>query len=383
MKDNVRIIDHPGTFVLEEMEAREWSQQDLAYILGMSASQLNPILKGKHGISSDMAVALGEAFDVPAQFFANLQKQYELQHAKSPNPGVRTRANWLAKFPVREMMNRGWIEKSEADLLDLQMMRFFDKNRIEDIPGFGGEMMAYAAKKSDQEELTGNQMVWLHRVRQIAEAAEAPTYDRAKLDEALPKIRAHMFDADDFGEIPALLFECGVRVVFVEPLRGSKIDGVCTWLGDEPVIGLSLRLNRPDNLCFVLRHEIEHVLQEDGKNEVYSHVDVFEPDRDIADLPDEEKRADDAAAEFLVPQDKLASFMRRKGKWISEDDVIAFSARHQIHPAIVIGQIQKHRHRKGDKSAYAFLRRYMTKIEEHFMNWPLRDGWGKVAEVGL
>jgi len=383
MKDNVRIIDHPGTFVLEEMEARDWSQQDLAYILGMSASQLNPILKGKHGISSDMAVALGEAFDVPAQFFANLQKQYELQHAKSPNPGVRTRANWLAKFPIREMMNRGWIEKSEADLLDLQMMRFFDKNRIEDIPGFGGEMMAYAAKKSDGEELTGNQMVWLHRVRKIADGAEAPAYDRSKLVEALPNIRAHMFDADDFGEIPALLLECGVRVVFVQPLQGSKIDGVCTWLNDEPVIGLSLRLNRPDNLCFVLRHEIEHILQEDGKNADYAHVDVFEPDRDAIDLPDEEKRADDAAAEFLVPQDKLASFMRRKGKWISEDDVIAFSARHQIHPAIVIGQIQKHRHRKGDKSAYAFLRRYMTKIEEHFMNWPLRDGWGKVAEVGL
>lgn len=383
MKDNVRIIDHPGTFVLEEMEARDWSQQDLAYILGISASQLNSILKGKHGISSDMAVALGEAFDVSAGFFANLQKQYELQNAKSPNPGVRTRASWLSNFPIREMMKRGWIEKTDADLLDLQMMRFFDKNRVEDIPGVGGEMMAYAAKKSDYEELTGNQLVWLHRVRKIAKAADSPTYDKAKLLEMLPEIRAHMFDADDFGEIPALLLACGVRVVFVQPLAGSHIDGVCTWLDGEPVIGLSLRLNRPDNLCFVLRHEIEHILQEDGKEATYSHIDVFDNERDLDSLPDEERRADDAAAEYLVPQDKLESFMRRKGKWISEDDVIAFSARHQIHPAVVIGQIQKYRHRKGDKRAYAFLRRYMTKIEEHFMDWPLRDGWGKVAEVGL
>jgi hypothetical protein len=25
----------------------------------------------------------------------------------------------------------------------------------------------------------------------------------------------------------------------------------------------------------------------------------------------------------------------------------------------------------------------MTKVHEHFMEWPLRDGWGKIAEVEL
>src|SRR5690606_34689956 len=109
-------------------------------------------------------------------------------------------------------------------------------------------------------------------------------------------------------EIPTLLLACGVRLAFVQHLPGSKIDGVCTWIENQPVIGLSLRLNRPDNICFVLRHEIEHVLQEDGKATSYTHVDVFENDRDVRELPDEERRADAAAAEFLVPQDKLASF---------------------------------------------------------------------------
>ena len=220
MKDIVRNIDHPGTFITEELEARGWSQVDLAYILGISASQLNPILNGKNNISNDMAVALGDAFDVPGEFFANLQKQYDLQHAKRPDPGVRTRANWLAAFPIRDMIKRGWIEETDSDLLDLQMMRFFDKNRVEDIPGVGGEIMAHAAKKTGYEPPTGNQLVWLHRVRKIAEAALAPAYDRSKLLEALPDIRAHMFDAEDFGEIPALLLECGVRVVFVAAASG-------------------------------------------------------------------------------------------------------------------------------------------------------------------
>ena len=376
-------IDHPGTFISEEMEARGWAQVDLAYILGISPPQLNPILKGKHAITPDMATSLGDAFNVPAEFFANLQKMYDLQKAKRPDPGVRTRANWLTKFPVRDMIKRGWIEETEADLLDVQMMRFFNANSIENIPFFGGDEIRHAAKKTSYDEITGNQLVWLHRGRMIAESADAPLYDNDKLLDTLPDIRAHMLDIDDFTYIPALLLDCGVRMVFVEPLPGSKLDGVCTWLDNQPVIGLSLRLDRPDNLCFVLRHEIEHVLQGDGKSAGYSHVDVFEPDRNEKDLPDEEKRADAAAAEFLVPQDKLTSFMNRKGKWISEKDVLAFAARHQIHPAIVIGQIQNRRHLAGDERAFAFLRKYLTKVHEQFFDWQLRDGWGKIAEVGL
>ena len=145
MNDIVATIDHPGTFILDELEARGWAQVDLAYILGMSPSQLNPILKGKGNISPDMAVALGDAFDVSPEFFANLQKQYDLQQARCPDPGVRTRAFWLSKFPVREMEKRGWIESSDADLLDLQMKRFFGVNRVEDVPLVGCEPMAHSA----------------------------------------------------------------------------------------------------------------------------------------------------------------------------------------------------------------------------------------------
>ena len=93
----------------------------------------------------------------------------------------------------------------------------------------------------------------------IAEQIEAPLSGKA-LRWLPTQIRAHMLDSDDFGRPPSC-GSAGVRFVIVEGLPGSKIDGVCVWLGAQPVIGLTLRLDRPDNLCFVLRHEIEHVLQ--------------------------------------------------------------------------------------------------------------------------
>src|SRR5690606_11455794 len=111
-------------------------------------------------------------------------------------------------------------------------------------------------------------------------------------------------------------------------------------------------------LCFVLRHEIEHALNGDGKQQ--SHIDVIDQDRDEKTLPEEERRADAAAAEFLIPQDKLSSFMSRKGKFISERDVLSLSVRHNIHPAVVVGQIQRRRHEQGDPKAYAWLRRRLV-----------------------
>ncbi|NJO33294.1 MAG: HigA family addiction module antidote protein [Rhodospirillales bacterium] len=117
---DTRPVEHPGVFIREELVARGWDQVDLAYILDIKVQQLSPLLNGKRDITPDMAVALGDAFDVPADFFANLQKLYDLQKAKRPDPGVRTRASWVGTFPVREMIRRGWIEDTEADLLDLQ-----------------------------------------------------------------------------------------------------------------------------------------------------------------------------------------------------------------------------------------------------------------------
>ena len=197
-------VDHPGTFIAEELDARGWAQADLAYILGIDGSQLNRLIKGATDITPDSAVALGDAFDMPAEFFLNLQKLYDLHKARKADPGVKTRASWLSVFPVRELIKRGWIEDSEPALLHLQMLRFFGKNRVEDIPFVSdAPILAHAAKKTAYEETTALQYVWLHRVRKIAEGVtDCPPYSADALRKSLPAIRAHMLDKDDLNDIP-------------------------------------------------------------------------------------------------------------------------------------------------------------------------------------
>src|ERR1700719_4036307 len=134
---NANWIMHPGAYIKEEMEERGWSQRDLAFILGVSEQAINPILNGKRGISPEMAKVLGEGFDVPAEFFANLQQAYDLAQARNPDESVALRRTMQSAYPVREMIKRGWIEQSDATMLQIQLKRFFDQ------PNF-----AHAAKKT-------------------------------------------------------------------------------------------------------------------------------------------------------------------------------------------------------------------------------------------
>src|SRR5260370_18064795 len=140
-------IMHPGAYIKEEMEERGWSQRDLAFILGCSEQAINPILNGKRGISPEMAKALGEAFDVPAEFFANLQQAYDLAQARTPDPSVAARRQMQSTYPVREMLKRGWIEQTDAAILELHLSRFFGKTKLDEVPHF-----AHAAKKSSYQE---------------------------------------------------------------------------------------------------------------------------------------------------------------------------------------------------------------------------------------
>lgn len=367
-------IEPPGIFIKMELEARGWSQRDLAFILGQTEQQLNPLLAGKRGITPDMARLLGDAFDTSPQFFLNLQGRYDLQNAKDPDPAVKTRAELQAHFPVRDMIRRGWIQDGEASLLQLQMNRFFEVAN-DDTPS----EIAFAAKRTHYDETPPNQLAWVFRVRQLARQIAVEPFSIEKLTALLPKLRGLMVDPEAVASVPGLLASCGVRFVVVEVLPNAKIDGVCTWLDDaSPVIGMSTLYDRLDNFWFVLRHEIEHVLQGHGKLSIgmVDHL-TGEGANDANSEIDEEKIANVAAADFCVPSAKMASFYTRKHPYFSERDVVGFASVMAVHPAIVVGQLQKRMKR------YDYLRKYQVPIRRYLLKEVVADGWGNAAEAQL
>jgi addiction module HigA family antidote len=76
-------VTHPGQFLLGEfMEPHELTANALANALHVPANRITAILKGQRGISADTALRLARYFGTTADFWLNLQKDYELRQAR-------------------------------------------------------------------------------------------------------------------------------------------------------------------------------------------------------------------------------------------------------------------------------------------------------------
>jgi HTH-type transcriptional regulator / antitoxin HigA len=82
----------PGDFIREELEARGWTQSDLAAILGRPFQAVNAIVNGKKTITPKMARQLEAALGPSAEFWMNLQISYQLHNESEPDPAISMRA---------------------------------------------------------------------------------------------------------------------------------------------------------------------------------------------------------------------------------------------------------------------------------------------------
>jgi HTH-type transcriptional regulator/antitoxin HigA len=364
----------PGQFIQEELDARGWAQRDLAFILGIEETALNKIIKGKTGISIEMSKSLGTAFNVDNDFFSNLQKSYDLANTPAADPAIARRASLQNRYPVREMIKRGWLQNMEVGLLEIQLKRFLkadnDNNDV-------AQIRHVARKTNAGEDTTDAQLAWLHRVIQIAEAMDCKPYSERALYDAQSKLKELMAYPEAIHQVPGILADCGLRFLIVEGLPGGKIDGVCIWLDpDKPVVAMSLRFDRIDNFWFVLWHELTHVLNRDGRSESAWIIDV-ELERQRETESEQERKANGAAAEKCVPVGDMISFIARRDRFIPEQDVLFFAKQLKVHPGIVVGQI----HNRTGK--YELFRKYQVKIRQYLMPTAIVDGWGNVTSIPI
>lgn len=82
MNDKLAPI-HPGEVLLKDfIEGLGITQNKLAVSIGVPPRRINEIVHGKRGISADAALRLAKYFGTSAQFWLNLQMQYELDMAE-------------------------------------------------------------------------------------------------------------------------------------------------------------------------------------------------------------------------------------------------------------------------------------------------------------
>ncbi len=358
----------PGEFIADELTARGWSQVELAEILGRPPRLISELLAGKRAITPETAKGLGAAFGTGPEFWMNLERDYQLSRVMHDDTAVARRARLYAKAPVKEMVKRSWIEPSEnIDVLEKRVLDFFDQTSIDEEIA-----LPHAARKSSYKEVSPAQWAWLFRVRQIARQTSVSSFSKMSLANALEQLERLLIAPEEARHVPKILADCGVRFVVVEKLPQARIDGVCLWLDDNsPVIGMSLSRDKIDNFWFVLRHEIEHVLQGHGRGGFMIDIELTgeSASNTSPSISEEERIANTSASNFCTPISKLDSFMARKHPFYYERDVIAFARILNRHPGMVVGQMQFR------MNNYSYLTKHLSKVRNFVLPEAIVDGW--------
>jgi HTH-type transcriptional regulator / antitoxin HigA len=355
----------PGDRLKEELEARGWSQADLAEILGRPPRLVSEIITAKRAITPETAQGLGEALGTGPELWMNLESQYQLSQSRVPNEAIAKRAQIYGRFPVKEMQKRGWLGRiSSLSAIENQLKDYFR------IPTLDAEIrIAHAAKKTSYDKVSMLQVAWLMRARQLLAEIELQPYAASELGRLHKDLRACVEEPTAAANVPALLANAGIQLLIIQPLPGSKIDGACFWIDENPVIVLTLRYDRHDIFWHALFHELNHIEHGEGKTDPIVDSNMM---RECSGGPEMEKRANRAAASRLISEAQMETFINECGPYFSVRAILNLASKANVHPGIVVGQLQ---HR--ELVAWSSLNSLKTTIRDLIVPFALTDGFGK------
>lgn len=341
----------PGRIILNELEARGWSQQDLAFIMGRPEQMLSEIIHAKKQITAETAHQLAKAFGTTPDFWLNLEMQYQLNQIAKPNQNqeIERRSLLYRLAPISEMLKRDWIRAGDSIAeLEQAYCRFFNVQTIDIQPQMAVRLRA-SADRGPQERAI---IAWVRQAERLAFEQTIPTFNGKSIDDLLENLLSCASNVEDIRKIPGLLLSHGIHFVIVPHLSKTYLDGAAFWINDNPVIALTLRYDRIDTFWFTLFHELAHIYH----NHKIVHVDQLFG-REEVDSGMEEIIANQQAVEWLMPQSEFKNFIDSNSPRFSRKSIEEFSEKINRHPGIVIGQLMY-----AGIIKYSSMREYLVKV---------------------
>lgn len=323
----------PGETLLDTIEALGMSQAELSERTGRPKKTINEIIKGKAPITPDTALQLERVLGVPAPFWNNLEKNYRETLARlAEQDRLQEQIAWLSELPLKAMVKLGWIRPFKEKVHQLQeLLNYFGVASPECWREMWlGKQVAYRTSPAFASD-PGAVSAWLRKGELTAREIACKSYDEPSFKAALNKIRSiTVKPPEEFQhEVVQLCAAAGVAVVFVPELPKMRASGATWWLTPtKAVILLSLRYKSDDHLWFSFFHEAGHIL-------LHGKKDFFIEDNHTSGKEEEANRY---ASEFLIPGQKLRTFLSIAN--LSKESICGFATELGIAPGIVVGRLQ-------------------------------------------
>lgn len=74
---------HPGAHLAELIEARGWSQADLARLANLTPKLISTIISGRNPVTPETAIKLERVLGLKAEIWTRLQSNWDLHQART------------------------------------------------------------------------------------------------------------------------------------------------------------------------------------------------------------------------------------------------------------------------------------------------------------
>ena len=192
------------------------------------------------------------------------------------------------------------------------------------------------APRTDNNSL----LAWGTRVLQKAAEMHVPTIYKKGTVDLLFMRQVLKLSTEETGPllVQDYLKQHGVKLIIEPHLPKSHLDGA-TFFVDEsnPIIGLTIRHDRPDNFWFTLMHELAHVALHYEKGIEYFFDEELQ-NKEGKETDPKEVEADTLAEEAILPKSKWeTSAAKTTPNQFSTEDL---ANELHVHIAVIAGMIR-------------------------------------------
>lgn len=331
----------PGQILKREMEALNWSQSDLAEIIGMDIKSINQIANNKQSITIDTARLLAKAFSSSPEFWMNLEQNYRLRLKKedSKESEAATKAEIRKHLPLGEMKKKGWVTYTNSASSQEKAYCDFWHQKSPDFSVYEQKPPYHARKPEDDFDFTRNYSItWLQKAHiEARKMAKQPCpYGATHLENLAQEIPAYSLKPGGVKEFIQDLCKTGVYFFVLSPLPKTHLDGAAFQYENKKYIVYTARHNRVDHFWLTMAHEIAHLLKH-----VKTENDCFIDNLDEPPADKKEKEADQLADQWRQV-DHMLKLAKPYKKYFSRGRLDEISKQVKIEESLIVGALQQH-----------------------------------------
>lgn len=328
----------PGYFIKEQMEYRNWTQEDLSEVMGMTVKHVNKILQDKQPITLDTAKILAEVFETSPQYWLNLDANYRLwltQERTEKEKEADLKALIYERMPVKDMLNKGWLNPfTSAQDLKQQVTKFWNWSTL-DFSILDKNYLPYLTRKSEayNQFNASYAITWYRKANIEAAKIKVSEYDKEKLENLYEIIYTYTIMENGVNIFIEELAKAGIIFFVLPHLQKTYLDGAAFFHDKNPVIVYTGRYKRIDNFWFTVAHEIAHVLHHLNEDLTFVLDNLRDGELNIL-----EEEANELAAQKLK-HPEIMTYLGPYLNYLTTTRVEDCAVKYNIHPAIIIGKL--------------------------------------------